>query len=146
MFQKILAAVDRSPRAEGVARAALEVAQRFGGHVHLYTALAVPPDLPPAAATRPDGLEQMLQAQARVWLTELAGQSALAIVEPPALLAGQPWRDIIATAERLHADLVVIGSHGFGGWDRVLGTTAGKIANHARCPVLIIHEPPAGAP
>jgi nucleotide-binding universal stress UspA family protein len=145
VFHKILAAVDRSPRAQGVARAALEIAQRFDGHVHFYTALAMPPDLPPAAATRPDGLEEYLLAQARERLTQLAEQSQLATVEPPAVLTGQPWRDIIATAERLHADLVVIGSHGFGGWDRVLGTTAGKIANHSRCPVLIVHEPPAGA-
>ena len=36
------------------------------------------------------------------------------------------------------ADLVVIGSHGYGGLDRLLGTTAAKVANRAPCSVLVV--------
>jgi universal stress protein F len=40
---------------------------------------------------------------------------------------------------------VVIGSHGYGGLDRVLGTTAAKIVNHASCSVLVVREAQAEA-
>ena len=142
MFQNILAAVDQSPRAEGVIQAAGELAERFKGRVHLYTALAVPPEFPAAAANHPDTLLPYLTEQARTRLEALAANWPGVQIEPPAVLHGQPWRDILATAERLGCDLIVIGSHGYGGWDRVLGTIAGKIANHATLPVLIIHERP----
>ncbi len=36
MYTIILAAVDGSPRAQGVVDAALAVAERFGGRVHLF--------------------------------------------------------------------------------------------------------------
>ena len=142
MFQNILAAVDQSPRAEGVVRAAHEIATRFGGRVHLYTALAVPPEFPAAAANHPDGLIPYLTSHARTGLESLAAGRERIQIEPAVVLHGQPWRDILAVAERLHSDLIVIGSHGYGGWDRLLGTTAGKIANNSTRPVLIVHETP----
>ena len=35
-------------------------------------------------------------------------------------------------------DLIVIGSHGFGTIDRILGTTAAKVVNHAERNVLVV--------
>lgn len=51
-----------------------------------------------------------------------------------------PWRVILATADDLDVDLIVLGSHGYHGMDRILGTTAGRVANQARCDVLVIHQ------
>ena len=39
-------------------------------------------------------------------------------------------------------DLIVIGSHGYGAIDRVLGTTAAKVVNHADRTVLVVREKP----
>jgi nucleotide-binding universal stress UspA family protein len=36
-------------------------------------------------------------------------------------------------------DLIVIGSHGYHGLDRVLGTTAARVSNLARRNVLVVH-------
>jgi hypothetical protein len=52
--------------------------------------------------------------------------------------ADQPWRAILAAADTVDAELIVLGSHGYHGWDRILGTTAGKIANLAQRNVLIV--------
>jgi nucleotide-binding universal stress UspA family protein len=41
--------------------------------------------------------------------------------------------------------LIVIGSHGYGGLDRVLGTTAARVVNHALCSVLVVRPPEAQA-
>jgi nucleotide-binding universal stress UspA family protein len=44
-------------------------------------------------------------------------------------------------ARSVEADLIVIGSHGYAGFDRLLGTTAAKVVNHAHCSVLVVREP-----
>ena len=37
--------------------------------------------------------------------------------------------------------LIVIGSHGYGGIDHLLGTTAARVVNHADRPVLVVRGP-----
>ena len=51
-----------------------------------------------------------------------------------------PWQGICEAARRVGADLIVIGSHGYGGLDRLLGTTAAKVVNHARVSVMVVKE------
>jgi len=43
----------------------------------------------------------------------------------------------IATAGA-DADLIVLGSHGAGGWTRLMGSTATKVAHQATVPVIIV--------
>jgi nucleotide-binding universal stress UspA family protein len=38
--------------------------------------------------------------------------------------------------------LIVIGSHGFSGIDRLLGTTAGRVVNHADRSVIVVRDTP----
>jgi nucleotide-binding universal stress UspA family protein len=45
---------------------------------------------------------------------------------------------VCGAAKALDADLIVVGSHGYGTVDRLLGTTAAKIVNHAECSVLVV--------
>jgi nucleotide-binding universal stress UspA family protein len=45
---------------------------------------------------------------------------------------------VCETAKADGVDLVVIGSHGYGGIDRLLGTTAAKIVDHAPCSVYVV--------
>ncbi len=51
---------------------------------------------------------------------------------------GFPWDVVNDVAKRREARLIVIGSHGYHGWDRVLGTTAARIVNLADRGVLIV--------
>ena len=54
---------------------------------------------------------------------------------------GDPVRLIVQTAGDWPADLVVIGSHGRDGMDRVLlGSVAEGVARHAPCPVLVVRK------
>lgn len=39
------------------------------------------------------------------------------------------------------ADVIFIGSHGYCGLDRLLGTTAAKVVNHATCSVFVVRAP-----
>jgi nucleotide-binding universal stress UspA family protein len=57
------------------------------------------------------------------------------------MLEGQPKRRIPEEAESWGADLVVIGSHGYGFWDRLLlGSVSQAVASHAPCSVEIVRR------
>jgi nucleotide-binding universal stress UspA family protein len=142
MFEVIVAAVDSSPRAAGVVEAAREVADRFAGVVHLFRVVTLPPEFPAAARNSPDDLENALRAQATRELAALAGGHPRVIVDGPELGILEPWRAILQRAREVGAGLIVVGSHGYAGWDRILGTTAAKVANHADRPVLVVHQGP----
>jgi nucleotide-binding universal stress UspA family protein len=46
---------------------------------------------------------------------------------------------ILEAADRLGADLIVVGSHGYQGWKRMwLGSVSHAVASHAQCSVLIV--------
>lgn len=55
---------------------------------------------------------------------------------------GDPWREIVALAEAMPADLVVMGTHGRGGLEHLfLGSVAEKLIRRLPCPVLTVcHE------
>ena len=54
-------------------------------------------------------------------------------------LTGSPKRTIVEEAERWGADLVVVGSHGYHTWERMLlGSVSQSVAAHALCSVEIV--------
>jgi len=54
-------------------------------------------------------------------------------------------RQIIATMKELETDLLVIGSHGYGRFEGLLGSTGTKLVRHAPAAVLILRNPGDGA-
>jgi nucleotide-binding universal stress UspA family protein len=46
--------------------------------------------------------------------------------------------DIVALAAEIEADVIVVGSHGGGGFQGLLGSTGAKVVRRATCPVLVI--------
>jgi len=139
----ILTAVDGSERSAGVLRTAAEIALRCIGRVHLYRSVTIPQEFPAAARMPPDKLPAILVEEARRELRALAvGYPDVVIEEPTMSDPPQPWRGILETGARLGANLIVVGSHGYGGWDRVLGTTAANVVNRAHRSVLVVHDRP----
>ncbi|ACD89176.1 MAG: universal stress protein [Chlorobium limicola] len=58
---------------------------------------------------------------------------------------GDPATEILACAERLNADLLVLGSHGSTAFTRLLmGNTAETVMRRACCPVVIYKSPETG--
>ncbi len=141
MIGKILVAVDGSERALGVLSAADELAARFDAGLALLRVIVIPPEFPAAGAhgALADALPDLMMRQAMHDLEGLIAQvprarSARLLVE-----MGQPWRMILDAAQHQRADLIVLGSHGYGGIDRLIGTTAGKVADRADRNVFIVH-------
>ena len=60
------------------------------------------------------------------------------------LREGNPVTALLAVADDLDADVIVVGSRGTGGFPGLLlGSTSSQVAQHARRPVVIVPEPAA---
>ncbi len=134
----LLVALDASQRASKVLDTAVELAKQTGAKVRLVRAVGVPPEIPMSPfGVSPDGFLEMLLGEGKKQI------EALGATVPPELLdgvetrVGAPWVAVCDAAKACNADLIVIGSHGYGGIDRLLGTTAAKVVNHAECSVLV---------
>ena len=57
------------------------------------------------------------------------------------VLIGSPEREIVEEAEKWGADLIVVGSHGYGFWERMfLGSVSNAVVHHAPCSVLVVRQ------
>lgn len=57
------------------------------------------------------------------------------------ILKGPPEKEIVELAEEWGADLIVVGSHGWGFFGRMLGSVSNAVVHHAPCSVLVIRKP-----
>lgn len=145
-MERILVAIDASPNAERVLERAAELARRTGAKLILFRAIGIPFEIPrDAYSLPPDALTERLEQEAKGYLEGLAKKVEGDLVQGTLVHVGNPWQAICAAAKEQGADLVVIGSHGYHGIDRILGTTAAKVVNHIDRPVLVVREAAAAA-
>ena len=141
-MKTLLVALDGSTRARGVLEAGIVQAKTTGAKLVLFRAVGLPVDLPfTAIALSPEEVLKVLEERARIELGELASAMAAGLPYEIRIETGSAWQAICETARAVAADLIVIGSHGYGGLDRVLGTTAARVVNHADRSVLVVRSP-----
>ena len=82
--------------------------------------------------------EETLSAAATK-LREGKGSNTLNITTE--VMVGSPKRIIVEEAEKWGADLIVVGSHGYRSWERMLlGSVSQAVALHAECSVEIVRK------
>jgi nucleotide-binding universal stress UspA family protein len=141
LITTILVALDGSTRASGVFDAAATLARALQGRLILYRALLIPPDFSaPGASKGPDALPRYLEKEANAEFLALKVRAPDVACDIRIDETDQPWRSILAAGDAVDAALIVLGSHGYHGWDHMLGTTAGKVANCSLRNVMIIHD------
>jgi universal stress protein F len=137
--KRLLVALDASDRASKVLEAAVRLADLTGARLILYRAIVVPPELPRDILIAPEArLEDILVRTAHDDLQRVAERVPGSLIEQIATAFATPWDGICRAAREHDVDLIVIGSHGYGGIDRILGTTAAKVVNHADRNVLVV--------
>jgi nucleotide-binding universal stress UspA family protein len=140
-MKSILVGLDSSERAPSVLRAAADLAKRTGARVTLMRAVTLPVGLPPEAyAIAPDRLPALLVSDAHRQLEELAKAVPAEVPVTIRVDLGNPWQRLCEVAKQDNVDLIVIGSHGYAGLDRILGTTASHVVHHADRSVLVVRE------
>lgn len=139
---KILAAIDFSPVTEQV----LQTLGRMAGMLRARVTLVhvAPPD--PAFVgydTGPDAVRGQVAAELHAshrHLQQLAERLRASGVEVTALqLQGATVAAVLAEADRLAADLIVLGSHGRGAvYDLLVGSVAEGVVRRSPVPVLLV--------
>jgi nucleotide-binding universal stress UspA family protein len=146
-MDRILVGLDASDRAVEVLEAATELARRTGGKLILFRAVGVPHEIPVEAySMTPANLAELLEREAQGYLDRIAATLPPGMLLEAVVHVGTPWQGICAAADRYQADMIVIGSHGYSGLDRLIGTTAAKVVNHAKQSVLVVRDHPDLAP
>ena len=137
MYKNLLVGADSSATALRAVEAAVELAQIFDAKLHIVTAYK------PESVKLPD-LPAEFRYTANVHpadtlLAELKSIAKKAQVNVEVHAAtGEPAEAICRVAERVGADLVIVGNKGMRGARRVLGSVPNSIAHHAPCAVLIV--------
>jgi nucleotide-binding universal stress UspA family protein len=135
----IVVGLDGSPRQEHVLAAALDLAKRKNGKLLLVRAVSIPVEVPAAAfSVEPDAVGAILLENARKDIEQLAAPIPANLRDGNHVVLGTPWHTLCDVAHERNAGLIVVGSHGYHGLDRLLGTTAAKVVNHAHCSVLVV--------
>lgn len=139
-FKRILIAVDESAFAAHAADVGIELAKSLRAEIAFIHALD--PSIARAApeiGVPAEKLIAMEEQEAKDLLSafrERAGASPAALVF---VEMGKPASKIVEGARSWRADLIVIGSHGRGGVERLLlGSVAESVVRHASCPVLVV--------
>lgn len=91
----------------------------------------------------PTEVADLLEKLAAEELQALGNEVAPELLGGVRVSLATAWQGVCEAAQHEKADLIVIGSHGYGGLDRLLGTTAAKIVNHAEVSVLVVRPRPA---
>jgi nucleotide-binding universal stress UspA family protein len=137
-MKTILVGLDGSPRAEGVLATAVALARADGSRIVLMRAIGLVGDIPQDLWKTTDApLIDVMDQRARDYLARCEALVPAGSRAGTRVAVGSPWEAICETAKTLGANLIVVGSHGYSGIDRLIGTTAAKVVNHSPCSVLV---------
>lgn len=145
MYRRILVSWDGSEGAQKALQAALEIGRNSEGEV---LALAVFDRAPlltvdaftPGAVLSPD----LIAHYAQTWHDQMEQKLHAVVSESGTSIrflreVGNPVETILNVAEQERADMIVVGSRGLGGFQRLLlGSVSQGIVHHAHCPVLVV--------
>ncbi len=136
--EKVVVPIDFSEESLAAVATGLEIAAR-PECVHVVHVL---PELSPA---EPVLLWEMYESTKRKEAAEVELQKRLAAAGFPDIqrhvFVGDPGQEIASFAERTHAELIVMPSHGRTGVRRLLiGSVAERVVRLAHCPVLVLRK------
>lgn len=137
-MKRILVCLDASPRAVFVLQTATELAVKTGAKLVLLRSVGLPAEIDQEFYVHAAGsMTDMLVDKAKKELDVLSKDVPAGVIEGFDVHIGTPWDTICREAKARDCDLVVLGSHGYSGMDRILGTTAAKVVNHCERSVLV---------
>jgi nucleotide-binding universal stress UspA family protein len=141
-FKKIMIATDGSVCSRMAANNAIELARISGGTV--YAVYVVSTDYFSSMAVDLDWerMREALKKEGIEAVNYVTGAGELEEVKvEPVLLEGHPANELIRYAEEERMDIVIMGSHGKTGLDRLfLGSVAENMVRHSKVPVMVVKE------
>lgn len=144
-LKKILFAADFSEGSKNALPYAVDLAKRYGARLYMVHVLF---DVAKTAGwyvphmsmdTVYKDMEQAARGELeKTFIDEMRGFKEIEHV----VLKGIPYEEIVKFAADNKADLIVLGTHGRRGIDRMLfGSTAEQVVRNASCPVMSVRLP-----
>jgi nucleotide-binding universal stress UspA family protein len=126
-LEKILVPTDGSIFSELASREAISIAKRVRSSLIVLSVAKKDENLPVAEASV--GMVKEIAEKEGIKFEVLT-------------LIGKPHEVIVYTAEKKNVGLIIIGSHGRSGIERLLmGSVTERVIGHAGCPVLVVRKP-----
>lgn len=140
-MERILVGTDLSARGNAAVRIAANLAHATDATLHLLHASPAPNTATSVSATTGLAIPYDHQATIRTATTELEAISAdlrrQGLHVEVHICLSRASEALCATAETIHADLIVVGNRRMQGATRFLGSVGGRVAHHAPCSVLV---------
>ena len=141
MFKNILVAVDLEDGTgiDNLLRAAADIANTHRSQVHLLNIVAAAPVV--VSQFLPENYEKMASGKIEKELAALAAKVDLAEgAADSSVRFGDIYQEILAHADNIGADLIIVASHKPDIGDYLLGSTASRIVRHASCSALVVRQ------
>jgi nucleotide-binding universal stress UspA family protein len=153
-IDRILYATDLGPRGPDVFRCALSLAERYCADIHILHVIEEPSIIRNNIAERyisasvMEGYRESTFKDTIDKITQRLEQFSRSAIESSEseqvrgvevrVMTGRPGRVILAEADRIDADCIVLGSHRYSGVnDMIIGSVARKVTLRSRRPVFL---------
>ncbi len=141
-INRILCPVDFSGHSRLALDYATALARWYEAEVialHAYAVVMVPATIDAMPAMTSVGVPLTREESERDLERFLKPVQAAHIKTTATVITGSPARTILDAADRLNASIIVMGTHGSSGFERlVLGSVTEKVLRKAKCPVLVV--------
>lgn len=140
MYDRILVPTDGSAGTRRAVDHAIRLAEAHGSTVHGLYVVNTASYASFSMETAWEGIGDMLRDEGEAAVADIRDRAESAGVPvETAVLEGSPSREIVRYAEDQGCDLIVMGTHGRGGIDRLLlGSVAERVVRASEVPVLTV--------
>ena len=138
MYKEILLAVDLEDENSWrkALPAAVEYAKAFGSRIHV---ISVVPEFGMVREYFPDDYEEKLKESVKTQLHQFTSGHIPKDIQVQHIIAhGAIYQEIIAAAEEVNADLIIMASHRPGLANYLLGPNASRVVRHSSKSVLVV--------
>jgi len=143
IYTRVIVGTDGSETADKAVETAADLARQLGAELHIVTAHRSSGGggmgSASGAAMAGTGAAEGLQSEAAKQVAEKAAATwGTGLTTAAHAASGSPADAILEVAEKIGADLIVVGSKGMHGARRVLGSVPNSVAHGASCSVLVV--------
>jgi nucleotide-binding universal stress UspA family protein len=145
MFKHILVPVDGSDTAQTAVGKAISLAQAYSSQVTVIYVIDPYPFTGVGTDFAYGQAEYLSAATAEAHVAVKSAKEAFTragvTVDTSVIESHSIWRGIVEAGATLEADLIVMGSHGRSGLEKlVLGSVAQAVLSHTKLPVLVVRD------
>jgi len=143
VYKKIVVPTDGSDVSIEAAKHAVNIAKEFDAEIYAIYVIDVSPFVGLPAEGSWEMISELLKEEGHDALKKIKKLAEEWGVEiHTEMLEGVPANEIVEFAEKKKADLIVMGTTGKTGLERILlGSVAERVIKNAHCPVLVVKKP-----